>query len=318
VQALQAEGVVVAMTGDGVNDAPALKRADIGIAMGRKGSEAAKEAAEMVLADDNFATIEAAVEAGRTVYDNLRKAIVFLLPVNGGESTSVMAAILLGTTLPISPVQILWVNMVSSVALAMALAFEPAEPDVMKRPPRPAQEPILSRFLVWRIAFVSLLFLAGIFGGFTLAEARGASLEQARTIAVNTLVMMEICYLISVRHFLQPSLVWGSKTGNPVVLIAIGAVVMLQLLFTYASFMETFFGTRPLTIGQSAQVVAVGVAVLVLLELEKAGAAADHRTGCHAAKVIRASTRPAKSGFAVAESALRAIGPSPDRVDPLG
>src|SRR5690606_6855937 len=147
-----------------VNDAPALKRADIGIAMGIKGTEASKEAAEMVLADDNFASIVAAVREGRTVYDNLRKSIAFLLPVNGGESLSLLIAVLLGIALPIQPLQILWVNMVSSVALATILAFEPPEPDAMGRPPRNPGESLLSAFVIWRIALVSTLFMAGIFG----------------------------------------------------------------------------------------------------------------------------------------------------------
>ena len=172
VEALQARGHVVAMTGDGVNDAPALKRADIGIAMGIKGTEAAKEAAQVILADDNFASIVNAVREGRTVYDNLKKSIVFLLPINGGESLSIGVAILLGITLPITPLQILWINMVSSLGLVLALAFEPTEPDAMSRPPRTPDEPILSRFLAWRIVFVSALFLIGVFGMFEWALTR--------------------------------------------------------------------------------------------------------------------------------------------------
>ena len=173
VQALQTNGEIVAMTGDGVNDAPALKRADIGVAMGMKGTEVAKEAAEMVLTDDNFSTIAHAVEEGRTVYDNLKKAIVFIMPTNGGEAGMVLIAILFGMTLPITPVQILWVNMVSAVTLALALSFEKSEADVMRRPPRAVNEPLLSGFMLWRIVFVSALLTLGPMALFLWESARG-------------------------------------------------------------------------------------------------------------------------------------------------
>lgn len=269
VTALQENGEVVSMTGDGVNDAPALKRADVGVAMGLKGTEVAKEAAEMVLADDNFASIEKAVEEGRTVYDNLKKSILFILPTNGGEALIIVAAILLGRALPITPAQILWINMITAVTLALTLAFEAAEQNVMQRPPRHPKEPLLSGFLVWRIIFVSLILVVGTFGLFLWERNNGASIELARTIAVNTLVFFEIFYLFCVRYLFAPALTKEGLTGNRYALYAIGLLIFFQLALTYFAPMQLLFTTTDMSAEAWLRVITVSSSVLILVEIEK-------------------------------------------------
>ncbi|WP_439862194.1 cation-transporting P-type ATPase [Pseudomonas sp. MBLB4136] len=267
VQRLQAGGARVAMTGDGVNDAPALKRADIGVAMGIKGTEAAKEAAQMVLADDNFATITHAIEEGRTVYDNLKKTILFILPTNGGEALVLLSAIAMGLTLPITPLQILWVNMITAVTLALALAFEPAEEDLMRRAPRDPRAPLLSRRLLWRVLFIALLMTFACLGLFFSAGQLGLGLEASRTLAVNGLVACEIGYLFSSRRLLGPPR-FGLR-DNPMIWSMVLLLIGLQLAFTYWSGLQQLFATAALP--PLAWVACLLVAMLVcgLVELEK-------------------------------------------------
>jgi magnesium-transporting ATPase (P-type) len=238
--------------------------------MGRNGTEVAKEAAEMVLADDNFASVAAAVEEGRTVYDNLRKAIAFILPTNIGQAAILVVAILLGITLPMTPAQILWVNMVTAVTLALALAFERTERNIMDRPPRDPAEPLLTRFLAWRVVFVGLLLVGGGLGMFLWELARGASLEFARTAAVNAVLVGEAFYLFNVRSFTDSILNREGFLGNRYVLLAIALMLACQALFTYLPAMQTLFRSEGLDVASWLRIFAFGVAVLLVVEAEKA------------------------------------------------
>ncbi|MGR4870469.1 HAD-IC family P-type ATPase [Variovorax sp. LARHSF232] len=270
VRALQSRGHVVAMTGDGVNDAPSLKQADVGVAMGIKGTEAAKEASEMVLLDDNFASIVNAVHEGRTVYDNIRKVIAWTLPTNGGEVLAVVIAVLLGIPLPMSAAQILWVNLITAVTLGLALAFEPPEPGVMARPPRHADAPLLSRFILWRVVLVSLVFSGVTLGLLFHMLGRGDGLDTARTLVINAVMAMEVAYLFSVRFLGTRSLTLRGALGTPAVLAALGGLAAVQLAFTYAPAMNRLFATQPLAAADLLLAGGAGGVLLLLLEAEKA------------------------------------------------
>lgn len=269
VEALQALGLTPAMTGDGVNDAPALRRADIGVAMGRKGTEAAKEAADFVLTDDNFATIARAVAEGRRIYDNIIKSIGFVLPTNLAQGLIIILAVLFGWMQPITTVQILWVNMVTAVTLAMALAFERRETRIMKRPPRPRQEGIIGGALLYRILLVGAMGAGIVFGLFNWQLNQGASAELARSMAVNALVMLQVFYLLTIRR-LEDNL-WQARywKGAKPSLLSILLVMLLQLMFTYLPLSQQIFAVAPLNLNQWGVVVVLTLPILIPLELEK-------------------------------------------------
>ena len=276
VSALQAEGDVVAMTGDGVNDAPALTRADIGVAMGIKGTEATKEAAGIVLADDNFATIERAVEEGRRIYDNIRKSVLFLLPTNGAQSLVILVAVLFGFALPLQPVQILWVNLVTGVTLALALVFEQAEDGLMTRPPRPASQPVVRLADVSMIALVSVLVAGAALAIFFIGRANGYPLEVAQTAAVNMLAVGQFAYLFNCRFVGTSSLRPAALRGNPWVWRTAGALLVLQLVFIYTPFMNTWFHSAPITMVDWAVAFGFGLVIFLVVEAAKA---VGHRLG---------------------------------------
>ena len=237
--------------------------------MGITGSEAAKEAAELVLADDNFASIAAAVREGRTIYDNIKKVISWTLPTNGGETLPIIIALFLGMALPITAIQILWVNLISTVTLGLALAFEPSESGTMRRPPRPRGEALLTGQLIWHILLVSLLFFIAVFGIYTYAIDKGHPQEMAQTMAMNVIVVLEMFHLFFIRNIHGTSLTWEAVKGTPIIWASVFAVTAAQFAVTYLSPLQTIFGTRAVPWFDGLLIVAIGIVFFALVETEK-------------------------------------------------
>jgi magnesium-transporting ATPase (P-type) len=266
VSALQAHGEVVAMTGDGVNDAPALTQADVGVAMGIKGTEATKEAAEVVLADDNFATIERAVEEGRRIYDNIRKSVLFLLPTNGAQSLVILVAVLFGLALPLAPTQVLWINMITAVTLSLGLAYERAEPDVMRRSPRDPAAHILDAVFLRRILVASLLIGGATMALFYLERAQGTPMAEAQTTAVTMLALGQLAYLFNCRFLDRSSLTLDVLRGNRVIWISAVSLILLQCVFVYLPVMHGWFDSAAIGLDELGK--CLGLAVVVFLVVE--------------------------------------------------